>query len=761
MKKFILLIILLLFSICLFAEDEFDPENDNIYVYSTWDANFLYLACHVDTPDVEAKNKTFNAPIGDDDGIKVVIDTSHSKSNKITSKCVAFSASAAGGFEFEKGTDSGIFMHENIFSHKIMASVIGSLNSKKDIDSGFDIEMALPWDKIGNEIPENENISFSYKVHVNGKEYCLTDIKKFNNPSSWYEMMVTRNSTIVAVTIQNTIICSAYLSTPPVVDGNIKDGEWNKKTRHNIKIPIDKSVYNINFQSQKVLCKELNFPKEYSFINSPKRVDNILKNIKNLEPVDVIKVNFDENLPQIIEALKTYYSEKEVILPVVPKFQAKDTDDLINQINNFLLVVPNQYRFIITDDSADRCLFIDTDLKEIDHTKLDSVFTGFKVSRATPYAIKDRIKSEYSYVITNYSSPQGLGFDNADQFNFIIKNVGSSTWKPLDLCLVYRWYKNDRFYCQGLAPIPITQEVNAGESLIFATSILPLNNNKKHLKDGPVILEVELVKNDGSKLLSSKSFMLKTSVANVNTTEGLKLISSFGTKIMALGHSYDAAFRFQNSTGKDIKKGDVIYANLAKVDKTGNIIENYQKNMCELHAMYDIDQGITGLFVGKVKFPKKLETPDFYDNYYALVLSEKDKKTYNNFFKEYIKFVKNDYNQKLLLASDVSNISRNKKATVKVIVRNAGEITWNGQSKLVANWYDKYGKMIDNGGITKISKKIKPGDSKMVEMDIMPPVKYGNCYLVITIMANDVVLSTQDGDRASDMIVVPVNVLNE
>lgn len=761
MKKIVLLILLLLLSMCIFAEEEFDPDNDNIYLYSTWDANYLYFGCHVDSPDIEAQNQTFNAPIGNDDGVKIVIDTSHSNSKKITSKCVAFSVSAAGGFEFEQGTDSGIFVHQNIFSHKVMTGVIGSLNTKNDIDSGFDIEIALPWDKISDAIPENESISFSYIVHVNGKDYCLTDIKKINNPSSWYEMLITRNTTIFAVTIQNTIICSSYISSPPVIDGIIKDGEWNKKTRNNLKIPIDKSVYNIDFQPQKVICKDLTFQKETSFINSPKRVDNILNEIIKLEPVDVIKVNFDENLPQVLEALKTYYSEKKTILPIVPFFHATDTEDLVRQINNFLLVVPNQYRFIITDDVADRCLFIDTDLKDIDHSILDSVFTGFKVSKATPYLIKNRIVSEHSYIITNYSSPMGLGFDNADQFNFIIKNVGSSIWKPFDLCLNYRWYKNDRFYCQGLAPIPITQEVNPGESLVFATSILPLNNMKKHLQEGPIVLEVELVKSDGSKLLSSKSFMLKTSVTEENTKEGYKLISSFGTKIMSLDNSYEAVFRFQNSTGKNIKKNDVIYANLATVDTEGNIIENYPKEMCMLYALDDINMGITGTFKGFVKFSKKLETNDFYDNYHALVLSEKDKKTYNSFFKEYIKFVKCDYNQKLLLATEIDSIVKNRKFDLNVIVRNAGGMTWNSQSKLIANWYDNRGNMVDNGGFVKIGKKLKPGDFKMVNMSILSPDREGTYYLVISVQANDLNLSAQDGDRANDMIVVPVKITNE
>ena len=768
MKKLLILLILIL-SVSAFAADldkKDDLENDNIYLYSTWDSNFLYFGCEVQCPNVIAKNKQFNQPIGDDDGLEIVIDLANSRAQKIKQSCYSFSASAAGGFEFKKGTDSGVFVKENIFSHKIAANVIGTLNNSTDIDSGFVIELALPWDILTDMVPENQTISFSYKVRVGGKDYCLTDIDKFYSPASWYNMMITTYTSSFGTKIQNRITCGTYLTNAPTVDGVIKQGEWNKKSRSNIKIPIDKNLYKLTFKSQKVIAKNLVLKDGTSFLDDIRRVDVLKKNILAMNPVDVLYVPVDDNLSHILEALRAVYGETGTIIPLVPIISAKDDKEFIEELNKFLLVIPNQFRFISSDTQADKCLFVKCDSKKIDYNVINSNYTAFKVSNDTSYAISKRITSEYAYIFTGYEAPKNLSLTEPDQFNFVIKNVGSIAWKPLDVSIAYRWYKNDRFYSQGFMPIPITKEVKPGETLVFNTSVMPVNYMNKPLQEGDVVLEVELVQNDTDKLITSQSLMLKTTISGETVDNGLKVVSVDMTKKQELNKSYDILLDVQNSSLKPIEKGDALYAYLCEIDENGEIVKAYDNETCLIYATTDVPVGIVGKFRGKLKFTKgkKDNAKDIENSKFVLAVAEKvDKGEFYVLHLETVEFIENDFNEKIVLASEFpSEVVKETQCEVKVLVRNAGKTAWSNDAKVIANWYNDRGEMTDNGGFVKISKgKVKPGETKMLTLTVFTPSKKGKYNLVCGIYANGRYLSSVDADRSNNMIVVPVTVVAE
>ncbi|MBQ0105500.1 MAG: hypothetical protein KBT47_05650 [Armatimonadetes bacterium] len=757
MKKIIYaLIFLLMFGSVCFAQD---TEYDSVMLYSTWDADYLYIGCQVQTPSVNAKSVQFNVPIGDDDGIEIVADLSHSGKKHINSACYSFSASAAGGFEFRHGNDEGVWVQENIFSHKIQCNVLGTLNNSNDIDNGYIIEIALPWEKLGGFVPDNKMISFSFKIRAGGKEYALTDLKEFNNPSSWFDMLLATYTSSFVTKVQNRIMCGTYISVPPVIDGNIKKGEWNAKTAYELKIPIDKNIYQLSFKSQKVIVKELALAKGESFLNSPLRADVIKNEIINLEPVDVVCVADTADYLRVVEGVKAYNGEKNTSVPIMPLIHAENTEELIAKINDFLCVVPPQLRFIITNENADRTLHIRTDLKNIDHSLLDSVFTGFVVSTKQEFAIDSRITSEYAYVITNYISPISISADKPDQFNFTVKNVGSMTWKPVEMSLSYKWFRNDRFYSQGFMPIPITKEVKPGETYSFSTALLPVDSQNKPFAPGDVVVEAEIIHSEGDKLLTSQPFMFRTAISEENSAEGLKIIDTDIAKIMEPDINYEIMVRAQNSTGYELKTGDEIFVHPVLLDAEGNIEKEYAKERFSLYLAEDTPIGIEGLFRGIVKFsPGRGDNIKSFDRNYALVFSYKKDSKFVPFYKEKINFADNDFNQKLVLLSKPEEVKKGTEGLYKIVVRNAGEHTWNKDASLVADWYDGQGKLTDKGTVMQISRnKIKPGEVFMKEMNIPAPKEKGLKYLVITLCSEGRNFSFIDMGRTNNMIAVPID----
>lgn len=755
MKK-TLLIFLILFSCCfLFAQEE-NTEYDNIYLYTTWDSNYLYVACEAQCPDIKGKNVQYNAPIGDDDGLEIVCDISHSLKKSISPSCFSFKASVAGGFEFCKGDITGKWVKENIFSHKIAANVTGSLNNSTNIDTGFVIELAIPWDKITDQIPENKTVSFSYRVKCGGKEYSLTDPKHFYDPSTWYDMVLNSYTSIFANKIKNRIICGTYLSNAPTIDGQIKKGEWSTKQRSNIKIPIDKNIYALNFRSQKIIAKDLELKDSSIFLFSPKREDVIKEAIISLEPIDAVNVRTDENLSHIFEAVKAYCTEKNTYLPIVPRITAYSQEELTEKLKYFISVVPYQFRLIVPNENAEKTLFIKTNFKDINYDSLKEEFPDINISAKTDYAANSRIVSEYAYIITNLATPKSISLNTPQQIRFAVKNVGSATWKPLEMCLTYRWFRNMRFYSQGFAPIPITAEVKPGETYIFRTVLMPVSASDKPLPTGDVTVEAELVRSDGEKLITSQSILFQSEITETNSASPLYAIGLDMTGKMEAGSSYNAVVEVLNSTDHSWKFGDEIFADLVMTDGKGNVIKEYPKDRNSLFVYEDTPAGIIGSFRGLITFKSKEPKP--LNGNYELVFSTKNKKEYIPFYRTKITLIEKDYNQKLILANNPGKIVKNSSADLKIIVRNAGNKTWR-DAKLVANWFNERGQLTDNGGFEKIAKgSIKPGKTYMKEMSVFTPDRPGKYYLVVSVNAEGQSLNTIDADRANDIISVPLNV---
>jgi len=762
MNKILCLLFILLLTGTLYADEvqNMDYKNDNINLYTTWDEDFLYIACEAQTPRVNGIHKEFNKPVTGDDGIEVVVEMDNKHSNKITPACFSFAASAAGGFEFKKGNDKGEFVHEDIFSHKMAVDVVGTLNNNSDIDNGVVFEFAIPWNKITDANPANTTLSFNFKVTLSGKDYYLTSEKDFYNPSTWYDLILTKYINTFVARGNRKIMSGRYFTNAPVSDGEIKDGEWNKKTFVNIKIPIDgESIYKLKFSSQRFIEKELVLNPSNNILSDINRVDVIKSEIDKLKPCDILYVNVDDNLLNIVEALNNIRNEKGEIYAIAPKITSTGTEDFIVKLDKFLRCVPNQYRYIIPSEDIERSLVVYSN-DNIDINKINEYYksAAFKVLVKNSLT-NERINSEYSYVITNYDIPTNLPINTLVQSSFVIKNTGTITWKPLEMSLSYRWFKNDRFYSQGVGNIPITSEVKPGQSIILNTVLPPVDHLNKPLMAGDIILEVELVQtSDGKKLLTSLLLMAKTNIVNEYSPSDVKVISSDVSKKIEMNTSYDILLDVLNNTNSNWKVGDeLINAQIVKIDDKGNVIEDNKKEIIPVCAMSDAAPGTVCKFKGVIK---SSSVKDENANY-AILYTLKDSKTLKDIGLEDIKIVRNDYNQRIVPASaPIETLDKSTNSNMKVIVRNGGNKVWPNTAKVVANWYNDKGEIVGKAGEVLISKKkkIAPGTLYMVDLPVATLGEAGNYNLVCDVDIDGALLSSLDTNRTNDIFVCPVEI---
>ena len=243
------LILWLLAAACLFcASDSWAQETEGLKVdcRTTWDERYFYLAVRVDDLNVRGQHKIPNADIGGDDSVFLYIESDNARGTAVTEKCVAMGVSAAGGAQFLTGGPSGVFEQKAVFSFKYGVSIQGSINNDDDVDEGYSVEIAIPWDLMNASAPASSAMmSFNIVVRNHGSNpgefvslspnvHTEEDIA---DPSKWSNI-VFAPYTFGAVTLSpERVLCTRYVVRAPVINGTINDKEWPSSTKFAINLP--------------------------------------------------------------------------------------------------------------------------------------------------------------------------------------------------------------------------------------------------------------------------------------------------------------------------------------------------------------------------------------------------------------------------------------------------------------------------------------------------------------------------------------------
>jgi hypothetical protein len=122
-------------------------------MYTSWDDYYFYAAFRVRDANVLGTNTTTTSQPQQDDDIEVFFETDDARAKVRTPQTIQMAVSAAQGAYFSVGDGTKIPKGKAVYSYKYAVTVNGTLNKPDDTDTGYDVELAIPWSEMGRSGP--------------------------------------------------------------------------------------------------------------------------------------------------------------------------------------------------------------------------------------------------------------------------------------------------------------------------------------------------------------------------------------------------------------------------------------------------------------------------------------------------------------------------------------------------------------------------------------------------------------------------------
>ncbi len=214
--------------------------------YTTWDDNYFYAAFHIDDPDITGTNAAPFSNPWEDDSVEVFLETDNKHNPGRSPATFSMAVSSAGGATFTQGNSEGKWQSKQIISFKYATIADGSLNNPEDLDLGYVVELAIPWFEMGVQPPTpgtmmSFNIIIRMKGDANGFVSLSPQVKTeqdIQDASKWVNIVFANSSFGVATLSLDKIVSARYVARMPLIDGQIRQKEYNNNTSFDIPIPM-------------------------------------------------------------------------------------------------------------------------------------------------------------------------------------------------------------------------------------------------------------------------------------------------------------------------------------------------------------------------------------------------------------------------------------------------------------------------------------------------------------------------------------------
>jgi hypothetical protein len=162
-----------------------------------WDETALYIAANVADPQLNADQTSRDGSLWDDDSLEVFFDTLNDNGSARDQNDYKFFVNLWNTHTDTRHTD----LTWNI-DYNSRVSMNGSLNDNQDIDSGYDIEIAIPWsawgiqkpihgDRWGFDLSMNDQDETDTKIQT---QWANSDGGDPNNPDGWGDLIFTHRA---------------------------------------------------------------------------------------------------------------------------------------------------------------------------------------------------------------------------------------------------------------------------------------------------------------------------------------------------------------------------------------------------------------------------------------------------------------------------------------------------------------------------------------------------------------------------------------
>ncbi len=229
--------------------------------YTAWDDDYLYIALQVNKPTLHGTNtEPFSNPLQDDAAlISIQTDDDHN-TTRPTAHTVLVAVSATGGIQLYSGSGkTPLFTSFKAFTTQLQdilenekdpdkreaerAALLGKLikyqvmpkGAKRETGTsmpGYTAEIGIPWTDLGGKPAAGTKMGFNVVTQsttndtpaVMSLSPSIQTLEGVDNPSLWGEILF---SDAAKPSQNNLLICPYLISTKPVIDGEINEGEWN------------------------------------------------------------------------------------------------------------------------------------------------------------------------------------------------------------------------------------------------------------------------------------------------------------------------------------------------------------------------------------------------------------------------------------------------------------------------------------------------------------------------------------------------------
>ncbi len=151
-------------GITIYGASDRNPEENNIAtIKAMYDDTYLYFGCDVTDTNLHADGISDDTSLHIDDGVEIYLDTLHNNGVAMQTDDYHFIINLNGAVVDDVGTGSG---KDYNYTSNILKSVRlqGSKNDASDTDTGYMIEVAIPWSDIGGQ-PSNDIIGLFLAIN--------------------------------------------------------------------------------------------------------------------------------------------------------------------------------------------------------------------------------------------------------------------------------------------------------------------------------------------------------------------------------------------------------------------------------------------------------------------------------------------------------------------------------------------------------------------------------------------------------------------
>lgn len=204
---------------------------DRTSCYTMWDDDFLYVAFEVPDTDIVSANTTHMSSPWEDDCVEVYLETDNAKASERSGNTYQMSVSAGGGSSFMVG-ENGRPAPKTIFTFKYARRVRGTINRPRDRDTGYVVELAMPWKEMGGPPEPGAIMGFNLITRFQGENTGFSSLspnvvteEDVHVPAKWGSIKFVDTPTVIAWQ-DGVLVCRKVLRNPPFINGVIAPNEW-------------------------------------------------------------------------------------------------------------------------------------------------------------------------------------------------------------------------------------------------------------------------------------------------------------------------------------------------------------------------------------------------------------------------------------------------------------------------------------------------------------------------------------------------------